>query len=126
MTITLQKFKDLEINELFKKLEEITDLNISQKDELSIDPNNSFDHKFKNLIDGNDLFITLVNEESNYDDGQNDLVYVYELSVSNTNVKRYARVSGYYASYEGYEWDDEFIEVYPRQVTVTQFFTEKE
>ena len=34
---------------------------------------------------------------------------------------RYFKKEGYYASYEGYEWDGEFKEVFPTQKTITVF-----
>lgn len=39
---------------------------------------------------------------------------------------RYFRMDGWYSSYEGHEYDGELDEVYPKEVTRTEYFTQKE
>lgn len=59
-------------------------------------------------------------------EGEGESVYRVYSVARNGEVITYFSVCGYYSSDYGTTWDDDFTTVYPRQVVVTQYFTEKE
>ena len=59
-------------------------------------------------------------------EGEGESVYrVYAVIKDGVEIAHFS-TTGYYGSDYGTEWDDTFTTVYPRQVTVTKYFTSKE
>jgi len=55
--------------------------------------------------------------------GGEQVEWVFKLDFDNN--PRYVLITGFYSSYNGTDWDSGYTEVYPREVTVTQYFDEK-
>lgn len=73
------------------------------------------------LIEG----IELVYQEGGYE-GEGDHVWRVFKVTEGTEELGYISLDGFYSSYEGTEWDwNSLQQVYPREVTVVQYFTEK-
>lgn len=72
-------------------------------------------------IDGHQVFIKLVHSEGG---GEGEGDYVERVMAVNIDgeVVSYVRVTGYYESYNGTEWNGDWELVEPREVTVTQYF----
>lgn len=67
------------------------------------------------------ISLTEVDSEGGYEGGGSHVESVQALKVDGT-VLLHFRITGFYESYNGTEWEDGFQIVYPRQVTVTQYF----
>lgn len=58
-------------------------------------------------------------------EGEGESVYrVYAVVKDGAEIAYFA-TNGYYASEYGTDWDDTYTTVYPREVVVTQYFTER-
>jgi hypothetical protein len=58
-------------------------------------------------------------------EGQGDYACVVISVLDSDNGLRYFRKEGDYTSYDGFEWDGAFREVWPQQVTRTEYISRK-
>ena len=70
-------------------------------------------------------------EETGGEGSQEDIYVVFSVTAHvvkdgiGSERKRYFRKTGYYASYDGSNWDGDFIEVFPKQKEITVWVTKK-
>ena len=57
--------------------------------------------------------------------GGEEALLVFYITPEDGTEPFHVSISGYYASYNGTEWDGDLVQVEPRQVSVTQYFTVK-
>jgi hypothetical protein len=68
------------------------------------------------------LDIEVVYEIGGREGGGESVVRVYKVTNHIDNEVHYFQLTGCYESYNGTEWDDELVEVFPHQVMVTQYY----
>lgn len=74
-------------------------------------------------LHGEQITVEMVHSEGGHEGGGDHVERVIRMKVK--GIEFYIRFTGFYASYEGTDFDDGNIErVYPREVTVTQYFTQ--
>lgn len=90
------------------------------------DEDESFDSQIIEALENCDFSvcgveIKLVHEEGGTEGGGEYMEGVFAFMVCDTPVK-FIRVTGTYSSWDDNSWDDEVTEVYPREVTRTEYF----
>lgn len=68
------------------------------------------------------ITLSLVEEVGGREGGGESVVRVVKVTDDTGLTVTFLRMGGYYASYEGTEWDNDVEVVYPREVTVIQYF----
>ena len=65
-------------------------------------------------------------DETGGEGSQEDIYVVFSVAdPTRLGFKRYFRKTGYYASYDGSNWDGDFTEVFPKQKEITVWVTKK-
>lgn len=77
---------------------------------------NGPDSWFKNLE------IEIVEEIGGRKGGGSAVSRVYKVTNKLDNELHYFRLTGYYDSYNGTDWDNGLVEILPQQVTVTKYY----
>jgi len=71
----------------------------------------------QDFLTANNLSIVL-SEGGHEGDGEHvERVFKYNGETEDT----FFRISGFYSSYEGTEWDEDIVQVYPHEVTITVY-----
>ncbi len=73
-------------------------------------------------VEVNGCHIVCVHSEGGYEGAGEDVSRVFSINRGNEMLAHF-RTTGCYDSHNGTEWDDQIEVVYPRNVTVTQYFT---
>lgn len=71
--------------------------------------------------DGSIWSLSVVDEEGGYEGGGDYAEKVFEFKCNGDPIA-YVRVTGFYSSYEGTDWGDNWEFVVPREVMVIQYF----
>jgi hypothetical protein len=129
MSITKEEFTTLPIQQVMKKLHNF--MNSAQPEDEYEDSYSSGISDFvyslteeeipNGFVENENFEITLEHEVGDSEGGGEHSEKVFSLKVDDNTI-RYAQITGYYASYDGTTWDDDWTEVYPKKVTVTKFF----
>lgn len=122
MTITFEEFKTLKIDKIMTNFFDIV---FSDEDEdvefyEKLEEIRYSKQTYSNIVQGKELHISTVYEEGDSEGGGSHSELVFSLNVD--DVTRYARITGYYQSYNGTEWDEDFIEVWPKEVKSIRYF----
>jgi hypothetical protein len=67
--------------------------------------------------------LEVVESEGGYEGGGESASRVFAIVNSRDDRLGYFKITGFYSSYNGTEWDDEIEVVYPHEVLVTQYTT---
>lgn len=71
-------------------------------------------------VDG--IHIELVHEEGGHEGGGEHVERVFAIHAPGHEILGYMRVTGYYASYNGTDYNDDWTLVAPREVVVTEYY----
>jgi hypothetical protein len=82
----------------------------------------AFDSTYRNRAPFLGYYLTVADEEGGYEGGGEYVERVIGIhNGDKTKCVSFVRITGHYESYNGTEYDDEMKQVWPHQVTVTQY-----
>lgn len=70
----------------------------------------------------NNLDIEIVEKVGGGEGGGSAASRVYKVTTTVDDEVHYFQLTGFYDSYNGTEWDNELVEVFPHQVVVTKYY----
>lgn len=114
-----------DLNELFegdKRVFVNAFLETAGYDEEALDHPEEFEASYFDTLEAGDWTMVEVYSEGGGEGGGEHVERVFKISNS-TGESMFFRITGYYASYAGTEWNGDFEEVEPREVLVTQYFS---
>ena len=84
------------------------------------------DGDFSVTVMGHVVFIACVSSEGGNEGEGDHAERVFSINFSGPDCRSpavaFLQVTGFYSSYEGTTWDEKWVEVEPREVTVTKYF----